>query len=93
MILSVKHTVADFEAWKSVFDEHAANRKEHGATGHRLARSLDDPNSLTVLTMFPDRVAAEGFLADASLRQAMSSAGVTSEPIIELVEVTEEVPY
>jgi len=93
MILSVKHTVADFDAWKVVFDEHAANRKEHGATGHRLARSLDDPNSLTVLTMFRDRAAAEGFLADPSLREVMSSAGVTSEPTIELVEVTEEVPY
>ncbi len=93
MILSVKHTVADFEAWKLVFDEHAANRKEHGATGHRLARSLDDSNSLTVLTMFPDRAAAEGFLADASLRKAMSAAGVTSKPTIEFLEVTEEVPY
>jgi len=93
MILSVKHTVADFDAWKPVFDEHAATRKEHGATGHRLAQSLDDPNALTVLVMFPDRAAAEGFLADASLRKAMSSGGATSEPTIELLEVTEEVPY
>ena len=93
MILSVKHTVADFDAWKLVFDEHAGNRKEHGATGHRLAQSLDDLNALTVLVMFPDRAAAEGFLADASLRSVMSRAGVTSEPTIELLEVTEEVPY
>jgi quinol monooxygenase YgiN len=93
MILSVKHDVADFDAWKRVFDEHAATRKEHGATGHRLAQSLDDPNALTVLVMFPDRAAAEGLLADASLREAMSSGGVTSEPTIELLEVTEEVPY
>ena len=93
MILSVKHTVADFEVWKLGFDEHAAIRKEHGATGHRLAQSLDDPNALTVLMTFPDRAAAEGFLADASLRGAMFSAGVTSEPTIEFVEVTEEVPY
>jgi hypothetical protein len=93
MIVSVKHSVADFNTWKLAFDEHAANRKEHGATGHRLARGLDDPNALTVLVMFPDRAGAEGFLADASLRGAMSSAGVTSEPTIELLEVTEEVPY
>ena len=93
MILSVKHAVADFDAWKRVFDEHAANRKEHGATGHRLARSLDDPNALTVLVMFPDRAAAEGFVADASLREAMSRAGVVSAPTIEFIEVTEEVPY
>lgn len=93
MIVSVKHTVADFGVWKHVFDEHATSRKEHGATGHRLAQSLDDPNALTVLVMFPDRGAAEGFLADASLREAMSGAGVTSEPNVELLEVTEEVPY
>ena len=93
MILSVKHTVADFDAWKLAFDEHAANRKEHGATGHRLVRNVDDPNALTVLVMFPDRGDAEGFLADASLREKMPSAGVTSEPTIEFLEVTEEVPY
>ena len=93
MILSLKHTVADFNAWKVVFDEHAAIRKEHGATGHRLAQSLDDPNAVTVLTMFPDRAAAEGFLADDSLREAMSRAGVVGKPTIELLEVTEEVPY
>lgn len=93
MILSVKHTVADFAAWKLAFDEHAGNRKEHGATGHRLAQSLDDPNALTVLIMFPDRADAEGFLSDESLRQAMSRAGVVSEPVIELLDVTEEVPY
>lgn len=93
MILSVKHNVADFDAWKLVFDGHAANRQEHGATGHRFAQSLDDPNELTVLIMFPDRGAAEGFLADASVGEAMANAGVTSKPTIELLEVTEEVAY
>ncbi|MEM9516082.1 MAG: hypothetical protein AAGA42_14615 [Actinomycetota bacterium] len=93
MILSVKHNVADFQAWKAVFDEHVTNRKQHGATGHRFAQSLDDPNELTVLIMFPDRPAAEGFLADASVGEAMANAGVTSEPTVELLEVTEEVAY
>ncbi len=93
MILSVKHNVADFDAWKVAFDEHVSNRKEHGATGHRFAQSLDDPNELTVLIMFPDREAAEGFLADSSVAEAMSNAGVTSEPTIELLEVAEEVAY
>jgi hypothetical protein len=93
MILSVKHTVADFDVWKTVFDDHAATRKEHGATGHRLAQSLDDSNALTVLIMFPDRAIAEGYVADPSLREAMSSAGVTSAPVFEFLDVTEEVPY
>lgn len=93
MILSAKHTVSDFELWKTLFDEHAATRKEHGATGHRLAQSLDDPNALTVLVMFPDRAAAEGFLADPSLQDTMARAGVASAPVFEFLDVTEEVPY
>lgn len=46
-----------------------------------------------MLVTFPDRAGAERFLADSSLRQAMSRAGVVSAPVVEFVEVTEEVPY
>jgi hypothetical protein len=38
MIIMVQHTVRDYDAWKRVFDEHEAVRKEHGATGHQLYR-------------------------------------------------------
>ena len=93
MILSVKHTVADVDAWKAAFDDHATARKEHGATGHRLAQSLDDPNALTVLIMFPERSAADGFLADPSLKEAMANAGVTSAPVFEVLAVTAEAAY
>ncbi len=93
MILSVKHTVADVDAWKTAFEDHAVARKEHGATGHRLAQSLDDPNALTVLIMFPERSAADGFLADPSLKEAMANAGVTNAPVFEFLDVTEEAAY
>lgn len=88
MILSV-----DFDTWKGAFDDHAVARKEHGATGHRLAQSLDDPNALTVLIMFPDRAGADGFLADPSLKEAMANAGVTSAPVFEFIDVLEEAAY
>src|SRR5439155_16045997 len=37
----VQHHVQDYERWKPVFDEHGAVRRQHGATGHRIHRSLD----------------------------------------------------
>lgn len=93
MILAVRHTVADFPAWKRVFDEHAAVRKQHGATGHRLLQSADDPNTVTVLNVFPDRASIEAFASDPSMAEAMQRAGVVSQPDITIWDETEETPY
>lgn len=93
MILSVAHKLDDFDSWKPVFDEHGASRKAHGAVGHRVLRRSDDSNTVTVLTEFGDRSQAEAFLADPSLRDAMSRAGVEGEPEISFWEVADEVDY
>jgi quinol monooxygenase YgiN len=93
MILAVRHTTADFAAWKRVFDEHAAVRKEHGATGHTLLQSADDPNTVTILNRFPDRASIDAFASDPSLAEAMKRAGVVSAPEITIWDETEETPY
>ena len=93
MILAVRHTTADFAAWKRGFDEHAAVRKEHGATGHTLLQSADDPNTVTILNRFPDRTSIEAFVNDPSLAEVMKRAGVVGPPDISIWEETEEVPY
>jgi len=43
MIVIVQHKVRDYETWKSVFDEHEATRRRHGATGHGAARPCTVP--------------------------------------------------
>jgi quinol monooxygenase YgiN len=93
MIVAVRHTVADVAAWKRVFDEHAAIRKEHGATGHRVLQSAEDPNTVLVLNDFPDRASIEAFASDPSLADAMQRAGVVSQPEITIWDETEETPY
>ena len=40
--LAVRHTVQDFDVWKAAFDAHAAARRGHGATGHRVLRDGQD---------------------------------------------------
>lgn len=93
MLLSVRHRVQDFDKWKAVFDEHAASRKEHEASRHRVVRDLDDPNRVTIVTEFPNRAAAEGFLGDPSLGEAMQQAGVDGPPEITMWDTVEEVIY
>lgn len=84
--LAVLHRVADFDAWKPVFDEHGVNRKEHGCQSESVLRRAGDPDNVLVLLSFPSAADAQGFLADPSLREVMGRAGVISDPRIELYE-------
>ncbi len=93
MILCVQHKVADFDSWKSVFDEHGDSRKEHAAVGHRVLRRGDDSNAVMVLTEFPDRAKAEAFVEDPSLRAALGRAGIEGAPDITFWEAAEEIVY
>lgn len=47
--LLVRHSVADYPAWKKVFDEHAPMRKEGGSESGELFQSSTDPNEVTIL--------------------------------------------
>jgi heme-degrading monooxygenase HmoA len=84
--VAVRHRVADFDAWRTAYDEHGAVRRELGTTGDRVLRDADDPSDVLVLTFWPSRENAQAFLADPSLPQAMAAAGVVSEPRIEVYE-------
>ena len=37
----IKHRVADFDAWKPIFDEHEATRVREGTSGHSLHRDVE----------------------------------------------------
>ncbi len=72
--------VADFDAWKMVFDENRSLRVRHGATGHRVYRGVDDPTAVMVVTTFASAEGAAAFATDPALKEAMERAGVTSAP-------------
>jgi hypothetical protein len=89
----VQHSVEDFDKWKAVFEEHGENRRKNGATGHRLYRSVDDSSQQVIVNEFADLDGARAFLADPSLQEAMSRAGVTSAPNIWVTEEVESQRY
>jgi hypothetical protein len=76
----IRHRVADFDAWKAAFDEHAAVRSDHGLADSGLLRDEDDANTVTILLSSDDTARAREFLASDSLRETMQGAGVTSQP-------------
>jgi heme-degrading monooxygenase HmoA len=84
--LTVQHKVADFDAWKVVFDEHRSNRKGHGLLSDSVLRSSEDPNLVLVLMSWSSAADAQGFLDYASLPEVMARAGVVGPPRIELYQ-------
>jgi len=92
-VLVVHHRVRDYDAWKPVFDEHEASRREHGAARHWLYRTADDPNDVVIALEFRSEKDARGFLEDPSLREAMERGGVEGEPDIHFREQIETLEY
>ena len=93
MVVIVQHRVRDYDAWKPVFDVHGDVRRKYGGTGHEIYRGIGDPNEITVVNHFPSKEQAEAFAADPSLKEAMASGGVISEPVMTWAEETESVQY
>ena len=84
-LLCVKHSVGDFGSWRKGYDEVQSLRDQHGVTSATVLQDPADPNSVTVLHWFPSLGQAEAFAGDPVLKDAMSRAGVSGPPRIEIV--------
>ena len=76
--LVVRHTVADFDTWKSAFDAEEDQRRAASAVGHHINRAEDNPNDLSVYIAATDTAKLEAFATSDELKAVMQSAGVTS---------------
>jgi heme-degrading monooxygenase HmoA len=77
----VRHRVADFDAWKELYDDFAPIQAEHGVHGHQVLRSVEDRNDVIVTHTFDSREAARAFFAMPELKEAMSKAGVKADSV------------
>ena len=80
-IALVRHRVADFDAWKKVYDGFAPIQAEHGVRAHQVLRSTENPNEVVVTHTFDSREAAREFFATPELKEGMSRAGVNAESV------------
>jgi hypothetical protein len=78
--LIISYQVADFDAWKAVFDDNKEGRIDNGFIGQHINRAEEDPNALAVYLAVGDTDAARAYAASDELRSLMAQAGVSSPP-------------
>jgi hypothetical protein len=90
-VLRIAHDVADYDAWKSMFDSDPLGRAASGVTGHRVACAADDANHVLIDLDFADGGAGEAFAE--RLRELWTRVDVMRNPTARVVEVVETVAY
>jgi len=84
----VRHRVADYDAWRAVYDGAGEMQRSAGVTDAAVFRNADDPNVVLVKHRFGSREQAEAFMANADAKATMAAAGVDPDSI--RVEVYED---
>jgi hypothetical protein len=84
--LLVRHTVADYATWRTVYDEVDDLRVSHGCTAQRVLQLPGEPNDVLAVHEFPTVDQARAFTDDPGLKEAMGRGGVSSPPRIEIFE-------
>jgi hypothetical protein len=78
--LFVRHTVADYAAWRKMYDEFDAKRKSMGVTSDGVYQLDGNPNDVTIYHEFNTMDAAKALAASPELRDAMARGGVVGTP-------------
>jgi hypothetical protein len=78
--LFVRINVADFEAWRKVYDQFYGDRVTMGVMGAAAFQLVDDPNDVTVWHDFETAEVARAFVSSDALQNVMQRAGVEGEP-------------
>ena len=83
----IKHTVADYNVWKSFFDADSTNRNAAGLHIIGLARGIVNENEVEIPFMIDDVQKAKAFTKNPDLKDVMQKGGVTSVPSILFIKV------
>ena len=78
--LFVRHTVADYSAWRKAYDAFDTQRRPLGVRAHGVYRLLENDNDVTAWHDFETPEQAKAFMASDALKNAMKNAGVQGAP-------------
>lgn len=85
----VHHRVADYTTWRPEYDRAMAADWSKAIRAHRVWRGQDDQNLVIVASTFDSRQAADAFMNNAGLREAMGRGGVIQSSV--RIDVVDEV--
>jgi quinol monooxygenase YgiN len=80
----ILHDVADYNAWKQVFDRAATLRKSAGERSYQVLSDASDPNKIVHFSQWTSLEAARRFFESPELVQIRIEAGVKSPEFIYL---------
>jgi quinol monooxygenase YgiN len=81
------HEVADYPAWKTVFDNAAGIRREAGERSYQVLKYDSDPNRIVHFSTWTSHDDARRFFESPRLVEIRSMAGVKAPEFIYLDEL------
>jgi quinol monooxygenase YgiN len=81
------HEVADYEAWKKVFDAAADIRQEAGERSYQVLRYDSDPRKIVHFSAWTSHAAARAFFESPRLVRIREKAGVRAPEFIYLEQL------
>lgn len=75
--LHVGFKVEDYNRWKEGYDANIEQRKAAGEVSFQVFRSVDDPNTITVISGQESAEKVEAFIDSPDLQARMKEAGIT----------------
>ena len=78
----VRHKVADFDEWKSVYEDHRLARVAAGLKDLYLWRNEGDPSEVILLFEVSDVAKAKAFTSSPDAKEKMQAEGVQATPEI-----------
>jgi len=84
--LAIQLTLADYAAWKSIFDTRKQFRKDKmGVKSEHLYLSADNPNEILLWFDVLDAANIRGEIASDDVQKTMREAGVVGPPRIHVI--------
>ncbi len=78
------HSVKDYAAWKTIFDDAAAIRKQAGEQSYYVLRYVNDPNKIVHFSKWESLESARAFFESPKLVEIRRRAGVEAPEFIYL---------
>lgn len=89
-VVNLWHTVADYAAWKKVFDSDPLGREASGVRRYSIERPLDDEHTVIGELEFDSLAEAEAFAGRLQEIWKGPSGRVVSDPGLRITEVLEQ---
>jgi heme-degrading monooxygenase HmoA len=81
-----RHTVKDYDAWKSIFDSVSDLRQQNGERSYQILRQGNGSGELILLFEWDSLENAQRYASSPELKEAMERAGVIGKPEILFLE-------